>query len=204
MGGLPTGFGGLRNPCFAWCGACMCACAGVCCTRHGAHVHVRAFVCAGNLHIYMAHTRRVLCPSFRSLHTHLMHTTHSPCHISTRGYFCNSTAGLHTGTCRSPLPFASPPAQVTDKVDDLLKLLSSCPDEATKTLTCLTLATRMVSQCDSQVGWGGVWAGRGGAWAGAGWGGMGFGRAGPTQNTAGLTSCPLPLGSRVQVLGSWR
>jgi hypothetical protein len=36
-------------------------------------------------------------------------------------------------------------------VDDLLRLLASCPDEATKTLTCLTLATRMVSQCDSQV-----------------------------------------------------
>ncbi|GBF94860.1 hypothetical protein Rsub_08032 [Raphidocelis subcapitata] len=41
--------------------------------------------------------------------------------------------------------------QISDKVDDLLRLLASCPDEATKTLTCLTLATRMVSQCDSQV-----------------------------------------------------
>jgi len=44
------------------------------------------------------------------------------------------------------------PPQISDKVEELLRLLTSCPDDATKTLTCLTLATRMVSQCDSQVG----------------------------------------------------
>jgi hypothetical protein len=50
---------------------------------------------------------------------------------------------------------ARPPAcrcpQISAKVDELLRLLAACPDEASKTLTCLTLATRMVSQCDSQV-----------------------------------------------------
>ena len=41
--------------------------------------------------------------------------------------------------------------QISDKVDEALRLLASCPDAATKTLACLALATRVVAQCDSQV-----------------------------------------------------
>jgi hypothetical protein len=52
-----------------------------------------------------------------------------------------------------PHPTPSRPLpQISAKVDELLRLLAACPDEASKNLTCLTLATRMVSQCDSQVG----------------------------------------------------
>lgn len=88
-------------------------------------------------------------------------------------------------------------AQVADKVDDLLRLLGSCPDEATKTLTCLTLATRMVSQCDSQVR--GRRAARGGGGRSRRGGGRGAPWAGPREAAREATTAAPPRARSPQV-----